>query len=251
MREQLGLLERLQKVDAKLQETEAELAELPKKLKKINEDVARVEALLEQERKQLEEVQAYKSELEQEAFAEQEQLSKTKSKLTQVRNSKQYLAVQREFESGRKAAGEREDEVGKLSETLERFQGSISTHEQELEVLRQTVAQEQADADTRLVELEQVAESQRSEREKFSAEVRPDVLRKYNAIARRRGGKAVVAAKRGVCTGCNMRLPPQLYNIILRCTTIEQCPNCNRIVFRPEVADDQPSTGEVACSSPS
>ncbi|MBW2734063.1 MAG: hypothetical protein JRH20_16875, partial [Deltaproteobacteria bacterium] len=46
-----------------------------------------------------------------------------------------------------------------------------------------------------------------------------------------RGGIGVVRAAEGACSGCHMRLPPQLYNILQRNETIEQCPNCQRIIY--------------------
>ena len=50
-------------------------------------------------------------------------------------------------------------------------------------------------------------------------------------IAGRRPGKAVVAAHQGMCTGCNMMLPPQLYNELQLDLKILQCTTCQRILF--------------------
>jgi len=33
------------------------------------------------------------------------------------------------------------------------------------------------------------------------------------------------------CQGCNMGIPPQLYNIVLRGENIETCPYCHRIMY--------------------
>ena len=41
------------------------------------------------------------------------------------------------------------------------------------------------------------------------------MLKKYSAIRMKRG-LAIVAVHDGTCRGCNMRIPPQLYNIIQR-----------------------------------
>jgi predicted nucleic acid-binding Zn-ribbon protein len=64
----------------------------------------------------------------------------------------------------------------------------------------------------------------------MAATIRRDVLAKYDAIRRRRGF-AVVPAQRGVCMGCNMALPPQLFNTLQRGESIEYCPSCHRIVY--------------------
>ena len=60
---------------------------------------------------------------------------------------------------------------------------------------------------------------------------------KYEQIFERRGGSAVVVGRQGVCTGCHMNVPPQMYNELQKFRDIRQCPNCHRILFyRPENA---------------
>jgi uncharacterized protein len=41
---------------------------------------------------------------------------------------------------------------------------------------------------------------------------------------------AVVEAKEGNCMGCNMHLPPQLYNTLFRADDVITCPHCQRIL---------------------
>ena len=230
MREQLKLLEQLQQVDAKLQETQEALTTLPAKLRSLEEDVSRVEQLLETERQQLADVQRYRVELDASTKADQDQLNKSKSKLTEVRTSKEYIATQRELETTRKTTGEREEELLKLMEAIESSQASIAQHEAELEGLKQHVAQEAEATREKVVALEQQLAAHEAEHSKMAATVRKDVMGKYNAI-RRRKGLAVVPAHHGVCMGCNMALPPQLFNILQRGETIEYCPSCQRIVY--------------------
>jgi uncharacterized protein len=230
LREQLKLLEQLQQFDAKLQETEDALSSLPAKLKSLKDDVSRVEALLEGERQQLAEARRYREELEGAIKADQEQLNKSKVKLTQVRTSKEYMAGQREMEVSRKSAGEREEELLKLMEAIDKSQTSIKVHEEELAALKQHVAEEEKETASKLMDLEEMRRRQRVERDAMAGTIRKDVLSQYEAIRRRRG-HAVVAARHGVCTGCNMHLPPQLYNILHRGTSLEHCPSCHRIIY--------------------
>ena len=230
MREQLTLLEELQRLDAKLHETEDALSSLPARVKSLKSDVVKVEALLEGERQQLAEARRLREEIDAAVKSEQEQLGKSKVKLTQVRTSKEYMASQRELESARKSSTEREEEVLKLLEAMEQFQKSIQTHEAEIAALKDHVAEEEREAATRLEELEATRGQQQADRDRMAKSVRKDVLAEYEAIRRRRG-LAVVPARHGVCTGCNMHLPPQLYNILHGGTTIEHCPSCHRIIY--------------------
>jgi hypothetical protein len=228
--EQLKLLEKLQQIDLKLQEAKEALTELPAKLQTLKEDVNRVEVLLQHEREQLAEVQAYKADLDSTNKVEQDQLNKAKSKLSQVRNSKEYMATQREIENTRKNIAERDEELIKLMEVIDSSQERIKVHQQELETLKGHVAEEEKVTLVKLEEKQKVLAEEQALRERMAESIRKDILSKYQTIQKRRG-LAVVAAERGVCTGCNMHLPPQLYNILQRGNSIEFCPTCQRIVY--------------------
>jgi uncharacterized protein len=47
----------------------------------------------------------------------------------------------------------------------------------------------------------------------------------------RRAGVAIVEARNGTCLGCNMQLPPQMFNSLFRTQEIQSCPHCNRLLF--------------------
>jgi len=231
--DQLKLLEELQGLDAKLHETEDALSALPARLESLKVDVGRVEALLEGERGRLAEASRLREELEASIRAEQDQLTKSKAKVSQVRTSKEYMASQREVEAVRKSTTEREDEVLKLAQAMETFQASIKTHEDELNALKAHVDEEERETAGKLAELEALRKEQVDGRQRMASTIRKEVLAKYETIRRRRG-LAVVPARHGVCTGCNMHLPPQLYNILHRGNTIEHCPSCQRIIYYEE-----------------
>ncbi|MEZ4269998.1 MAG: C4-type zinc ribbon domain-containing protein [Myxococcota bacterium] len=73
--------------------------------------------------------------------------------------------------------------------------------------------------------------SQKARREALLHKIPAPLLRKYEHIRKKRAELGLTPAADGRCTACNMRLPPQLYNILQRVDTIEQCPSCQRIVF--------------------
>ena len=237
LRDQLKLLEDLQKVDLELHETEQILSALPEKIRSMKEDVARVETLLDAERARLEDVRLYKEGREEELRQDQDALGKTKAKLSQIRTSKEYMAVQREFDANKKMIGERDEEVSKLKAAIEETQESIAKHEAELEELRTHIAEEEQQTQARIQELEAQVAGTRQERERMADQIEIRLVRKYDQIRRKRQGLAVAPADDGVCSGCHMQLPPQLYNTLHLGGSIEHCPTCRRIVYIP-VTDD-------------
>jgi uncharacterized protein len=80
--------------------------------------------------------------------------------------------------------------------------------------------------------LRQELEAARDARDALAADMDPSLRSKYEQLFERRGGAAVVTARGGICTGCRMHIPPQLYNELQKSRdVVRQCPNCRRILF--------------------
>ena len=238
MKEQLLLLEELQRHDAKLQELEGELKTLPEKLQSSKNDLAKMEALLEKERFELSETERFRREQEMSLKEMEGNVSKAKSKLQGVKTGKDYMAAQREIEATRKMMGDREEETLKLMGVIEAAKKTIAAHESDVSQLREHVAAQEAQTMERVREVEKTVAEARAGREQVAAKVKPDVLKRYGSIRLRRG-LAVVPVVNGTCKGCHMTIPPQLYNIIQRGLSLETCPSCARIIYWEELMKEK------------
>jgi predicted nucleic acid-binding Zn-ribbon protein len=79
------------------------------------------------------------------------------------------------------------------------------------------------------------------ERAEYASQIPPNVLKRYDQIRAKRAGVALAAVGGGRCLACNMGLPPQLYNTVIRGETIEICPSCNRIIYYRDTATEAPA----------
>jgi len=238
LKNQLLLLEELQRHDARLQENENALKTLPEKLQLLKNDLAKFEALLTRERASLAETEKFRRDLEGQLKSDEGNIARSKSKLTQVRTSKDYMAAQREIEATRKMVDGREDEVLKLIEVIEAAKKTIADHEKDIAELRAHVAEEEVATEAKLAEVRAKAAVERVARDAVAATVKPEILKKYGTIRMRRG-LAVVPVMKGVCQGCHMSIPPQLFNLLQRGTTIETCPQCARIIYWNELMKEK------------
>ncbi len=246
MKSQLLLLEELQRHDARLQEQDNTLKSLPEKLQVKKNELGKLEAIVARERQALTETEKFRRDLEMQLKADEGSVARSKSKLSQVKTSKDYMAAQREMESTRKVIGEREEEILKLIEGIEAKKKAIAQMEKDTAELRGLVAEEEKAVEARIAEVHASTAGERAERDAVAAKVRPDILKKYGTIRMRRG-LAVVPVNKGVCQGCHMSIPPQLFNLLQRGTSIETCPQCNRIVYWSEImAEKKLDQGESA-----
>ncbi|MGD9764543.1 MAG: zinc ribbon domain-containing protein [Candidatus Binatia bacterium] len=152
-------------------------------------------------------------------------------RMNRVRNSTELLALQREIDLSKEANAQTEDELLRVMETLETLATQLTSAQETLAQLEaraaEVVAERRAQADT----LRQEVEAEIGEREALAKGMDSSLRSKYEQIFQRRGGSAVVAAVDGICQGCRMHIPPQLYNELQKYRDIRQCPNCHRILY--------------------
>jgi predicted nucleic acid-binding Zn-ribbon protein len=240
LRDQLRRLEELQRHDAKIQELENSLKAIPAKLVSTQTDLARVEALLDTERQALAETERYYAEQKSLLTDDEQQVAAAKHKLSQAKNSKEYMAAQREIEQRRESLTAREAEIAKLVEAVGAKKKLLADRASDVQTLKDSMSKDDDAARARMAEIEGAIAELRAERDKLASDVRPDVLKRYGSIRMRRG-LAVVSVRNGTCQGCNMNIPPQLYNVLQRGQTIEVCPSCHRIIYWEELMKDEPA----------
>ncbi len=234
MRDQLKKLEELQKYDAQIQELKQALQAIPAKLDASKNDLARVEGLLANERAQLAETQRYHTDQKQMVESDEEHLGAAGRKQGAARNTKEFSAAQRELDGSRESIATRQAEIAKLVEAIEGKEKLLVERDNDVKTLRASVEKDTEQAKSRMSELEGKIAALKTDRDKIAKDVRPDVLKRYSAIRMRRG-IAMASVVGGTCRGCNMNIPPQLYNVLQRGTTIEICPYCHRIIYWEEI----------------
>jgi uncharacterized protein len=242
LRDQLKRLEELQRHDAKIQELENSLKAIPVKLAATQNDLARVEGLLETERQSMGETEKYYGEQKGLMTDDEVQVAGAKHKLAQAKNSKEYMAAQREIEQRREGLATREVEINKLVEALDAKKKLLADRANDVATLRGSIEKDGEAAKARMAEIESKIAEVRVERDKLAAEVKPDVLKRYSSIRLRRG-LAVVSVRNGTCQGCNMNIPPQLFIVLQRGVSVETCPSCHRIIYWEEIMKDDQAAG--------
>jgi predicted nucleic acid-binding Zn-ribbon protein len=232
-------LEDLQRHDARIQELETSLKAIPTKLASTQTDLARVESMLNSERTGLTEAERYYAEQKGLLTDDEQQVAGAKHKLTQAKNSKEYVAAQREIEQRRESLAGREVEIAKLVDAVEAKKKLLADRTNDVQALRESIEKDGESARARMSELQGKIAELRSERDALATGIKADVLKRYGTIRMRRG-LAVVSVRNGTCQGCNMNIPPQLYNTLQRGQSIETCPSCHRIIYWEDLMKEDP-----------
>ncbi len=235
MKDQLHLLQQLQEIDIRTKEIQQSIVALPAKLAPAKQDLERLEAMLVIERQKIDETEAWRKEQEDVVQREEQALQNAKSKLSEAKNSRDFGAASKEIDNKKRSIHDREQEILKLYEALERGREKLNSHEEDVSKLREHVNSEEAKFSDALESLKIQAEEITSGRAEVEAKIEAPLLKRYRMVIQRRG-TAVAAVAEGVCQGCHMGLAPQLAIQVARGDQIYSCRQCNRLLYLPEPA---------------
>ncbi len=234
MLDQLKRLEDLQKQDAKIQDLAEALAAIPQKVQATENDLARVEALLASEKAQVDDTRKYLTEQQDLLEAETKQMASAKVKTSQAKTPRELSAAQREMEQTREMAQSREVEIKKLVDAIALKEKVLEERSAEIKAVREGIEKDSAAVKSKMAVIQAQLDELNREREKLAAGVSEALLKRYSVIRKRRG-VAIAQVRAGTCAACNMNIPPQLFNILRRGTSVESCPYCHRILYSEEL----------------
>ncbi len=228
---ELTPLIRLQGIDLEIRKIRQKKEKLPERLDALQERVASKQAGLEEMKEKIRDIRKRKIEIEDELELETERMKKSQQKMSAVQNNREYQALNKEIEEIKKANKTREDELLELLEEIKKLEDAVSEGEKELKVDRKEAAAEEKHINAIAADLDRKIAELNSEAEAVAAEVKPDLLAKYRFLAERRQGLVVAAVTDAVCSACNMNIPPQMYNELLRDERMMTCPSCQRLIY--------------------
>ena len=92
----------------------------------------------------------------------------------------------------------------------------------------------EAGLESRVREAETALEKLNSQRSKAAVEVPVPVFSRYEFIRERLRHPVIVPVSGGICTGCNISIPPQSFIELQKGAQILSCPNCRRLMYWSE-----------------
>lgn len=231
MNEDLKNLVLLQKLDADLARVGHRKKELPNRISQLEESFRILTEKVEEEKRRLEEVAKEHRAKEDGLKKGIENLKKTKDRLLEVKTNKEYQAMLKEIDGIVKKNGEIEDEIIIKLEEIDSAKGSLKAIETELSDFRTGYDKEKKEIETELGQIDSEMTRLVGNMEETRGRIGGENLKRYDKIKKHRNGNAVVSVWKGVCEGCHMNIPPQMYNELQRSEDIMLCPFCSRIIY--------------------
>ena len=231
LRETVAKLVALQTIDDEGRSFHEERDGLQAKIVRLKELLGLMEEALAEKRMKLDEASRWYREKDGELKVDQEKVAKAKTRLQAVTKNKEYMAMQKEIESLRKANLAREEEILKLVQAMDEFKASIASEEAKIAELKSEVETEEASNATRLEELEGLIEGINSRKREVEKGLKPALVSRYRRIFNARDGRAILPVTGSSCPGCNYACPPQQIVRLRKGLTIETCRYCSRMLY--------------------
>lgn len=231
VQEQMQLLRELQGLDHELGHVRQGRQKLETELTALGADQDRIQAMVDSLVADLEKLQAERRELAQALAQEQDNVSKAEGRLPSIKTQKEYVAVLKEIDTAKKMNKEIHDRIQAKDGEIAGLSQDREEKDAELTAISEKVSGRRAEIEAALAEYDQTLAAKAAQRESLLGQVPVPVRKRYEMLLDRRAGLAVVEARRGTCLGCNMHLPPQLFNSLFTTREIQSCPHCNRLLF--------------------
>lgn len=234
MKKQIEILVKFQRIEIEKKQIQLKLDDVSTKIEALDNRVAESENLLESESVRLDDLKKQYRQFESDVQMNLAQIQKSNEKLRSVKTNKEYQSMLKEIDEVKKKNSLLEDEMIACLDQMDVVEQDINEKTKALSEFKDQAAADKASilSDTeegrkRLAQLE-------IEQENVFQQVDPDLMKKYVAVKALVRNTALAAVKNAVCQGCNLNIPPQLFNELQRFESLTFCPHCQRIIYWQE-----------------
>lgn len=247
--EQIRQLVALQHVDDGIHAVQAELDAAPRELETLRRRFESQDAQRNWILEKLQHLQEQQKRLDIDIQDDESRLMNSKNKLMQVENEREYQAMVREMDTMERQNHSREEERIALQEERSLQEENLRGVEKTWNELKNELDSQTKNLEKRLnafrVKLNKLA----SDRATVSAGIPAPVLGRYEFIRNRLRHPVIVPVEAGVCSGCHIAIPPQVFIDLQRGSHIMSCPNCQRLMYWAHDYQDPSSSGEGKASA--
>lgn len=231
-KEQIKFLVKLQQIEIESSKIKSILSSVDHRIEALDNSLNDFEKNIEDEEAVISELNQKYRTYESDVQMNLDRIAKSKAKLRSVKTNKEYQSSLKEIEDLEMVNSKIEDEMIEFLDRIDRAENTLTDTKADYSGLvdqtnkeRAAIKEEVAQGKRRLVQLD-------ANWDNISQSIDSELLEKFNKTkAKQINGIAIVPVKDAVCWGCNMNIPPQMYNELHRFDHLINCPHCERIIY--------------------
>ena len=231
LKEQTEILVKLQSIDSGKKKISTMLSKVDDRIRDLDFKLNQSRVIVEKSEAELDDLRKKYRETETELNMNAPRIEKSKEKLRAVKNNKEYQSLLKEIEDLKNQNSLMEDDMLECLEAIERSEAAVKESESEFKAIEDHIQQEKEAVAKESEQGRLELEALNKEREQVSAAVAPEIMKTFEKIRQKVGGVTIAPVVNAVCQACNMNIPPQLYNELMRFDSLKYCPSCQRIIY--------------------
>ncbi len=238
MKAQYQILADLRKIDEKIARLQDQIERIPDETGKLSQalqtkrdEYEKAKALFDTSEKKL-------RKSEQDLKEREDKLHKAEGKMMEVKTNEEYQAAVKENQTEKSAKGGLEEQALTLMNEVEAQRNLLKEVEKTFKTYEDGIKKDLSKIDEDRAGIAKTLDEQLSHRKAAASQLDTTVGPIYTRVATRTKGVGIVYADNGMCSGCHMKVRPQLYNEILGFKAVHRCPSCGRILIIPPKESD-------------
>jgi len=231
LKDDLAKLLKLQEIDSRIFDQEAEAGGIPEKLKERQDALKAKQEALHAIKKKAEDAAKEKKLLELDVDSKNQQIKKLNNQLNEVKTNKEYPALQQEITHAKEDVLKAEEAIIEKLMLDDDIKLKLAKGAEEVKAEEARLKAEEEKLTAEGKQLEEALKTEKTEREALAAGVEDKkLLARYEQIRANAGnGVAAITIVNNSCGGCGTMLRPQETIEIHKFTHVVECEDCGKI----------------------
>lgn len=237
----------LQDLDLRIEALKAREAEIPKQKSKLEIHRRRLAAEIAEREEACKKLGLEQRDCESDIEGKEAQIQKYDQQLFLVKKNDEYQALVHEMEMLKKQIALKEERIIVIMVELDDAMARLDEDKKRIDAEIAEIASQCAQIDAELERAVQDRKALEARRPPRAQDVDTELLTRYTRIRGSKGtGPGVVPLIGEVCSGCHMRVPPQVINELIAGDKVHACAHCGRILYHPDNYQVPPAGPEDA-----
>ena len=231
-KEQIVSLANLQQIEIETSSVKTKISNVDQRLEKLDDRLHDFKQVIEKQESVINELNQKYRDYETDVRMNLDAIKKSEAKLSSVKTNKEYQAFLKEIDDIKEKNSKLEDDMIDFLDRIEAAENTLNTKMAEYSELQTRLNNEKETIQKETEEGKRQLENLDAQLKTVAAGIDAALLATYNKVkALQNNAIGIVAVTDAVCQGCNMNIPPQMYNELQRGDSLKKCPICDRIIY--------------------
>jgi predicted nucleic acid-binding Zn-ribbon protein len=231
-KEQIVSLVNLQRIEIETSSVKTKISNVDQRLEKLDDSLLDFKQVIEKQELVINELNQKYRDYEADVRMNLDAIKKSEAKLSSVKTNKEYQAFLKEIDDIKVKNSKLEDDMIEFLDRIEEAENTLNTKKAEYSELQTRLNNEKETIQKETEEGKRRLEILDAQLKTVAAGIDAGLLATYNKVkALQSNAIGIVAVTDAVCQGCNMNIPPQMYNELQRGDSLKRCPICDRIIY--------------------